>query len=98
MGCYYAMPATGGYGLSGTPDFLVCYQGAFAAIECKAGKNKPQGKAGKDNLQGKAGKTRERCKYDGKCRRINTEHWSRFRLGKYYVDLRASSPSTPSTR
>ena len=41
MGCYYAMPATGGYGLSGTPDFLVCYRGAFAAIECKAGKNKP---------------------------------------------------------
>lgn len=41
MGAYYAMPATGGYGLSGTPDFLVCYRGMFVAIECKAGGNKP---------------------------------------------------------
>jgi hypothetical protein len=41
MGCYYAMPATGGYGLSGTPDFLVCYRGRFVGIECKAGKNVP---------------------------------------------------------
>lgn len=41
MGAYYAMPATGGYGLSGTPDFLVCYRGRFVAIECKAGKNRP---------------------------------------------------------
>ena len=41
MGAYYAMPATGGYGLSGTPDFLVCYRGRFVGIECKAGKNKP---------------------------------------------------------
>jgi hypothetical protein len=41
MGAYYAMPATGGYGLSGTPDFLICYRGMFVAIECKAGGNKP---------------------------------------------------------
>lgn len=41
MGAYYAMPATGGYGLSGTPDFLICYRGRFAAIECKANGNKP---------------------------------------------------------
>jgi Holliday junction resolvase len=41
MGCYYAMPATGGYGLSGTPDFLICYRGMFVAIECKANGNKP---------------------------------------------------------
>ncbi len=41
MGAYYAMPATGGYGLSGTPDFLICYRGMFAAIECKAKGNKP---------------------------------------------------------
>ena len=41
MGAYYAMPATGGYGLSGTPDFLVCYRGRFVGIECKAGKNRP---------------------------------------------------------
>ena len=30
------MPMTGGYGNSGVPDFLVCYRGAFVAIECKA--------------------------------------------------------------
>lgn len=41
MGAYYAMPATGGYGLSGTPDFLICYRGMFVAIECKANGNKP---------------------------------------------------------
>lgn len=41
IGAYYAMPATGGYGLSGTPDFLICYRGAFVAIECKANGNKP---------------------------------------------------------
>lgn len=40
-GAYYAMPATGGYGLSGTPDFLVCLKGKFIAIECKANGNKP---------------------------------------------------------
>ena len=36
LGAYYAMPMTGGYGNSGVPDFLVCYRGAFVAIECKA--------------------------------------------------------------
>jgi hypothetical protein len=41
MGAYYAMPQSGGYGNSGTPDFLVCYQGAFVGIECKANGNKP---------------------------------------------------------
>lgn len=41
LGAYYAMPATGGYGLSGTPDFLVCYKGEFIGIECKANGNKP---------------------------------------------------------
>ena len=41
VGAYYAMPATGGYGLSGTPDFLVCLRGEFIAIECKAKNNKP---------------------------------------------------------
>lgn len=41
MGCYYVMPATGGYGLSGTPDFLICHRGMFVAIECKAGGKKP---------------------------------------------------------
>lgn len=41
IGAYYAMPATGGYGLSGTPDFLVCWRGQFVALECKANGNKP---------------------------------------------------------
>ena len=41
MKAYYAMPQTGGFGNSGTPDFLVCYQGAFFGIECKANGNKP---------------------------------------------------------
>jgi len=39
LGAYYAMPATGGYGRSGVPDFLVCYQGMFIGLECKAGGN-----------------------------------------------------------
>jgi Holliday junction resolvase len=37
-GVYYFMPATGGYGRSGIPDFICCYNGKFMAIECKAGK------------------------------------------------------------
>jgi len=41
MGAYYAMPMGTGFGNSGVPDFLVCYQGAFFGIECKAGGNKP---------------------------------------------------------
>jgi hypothetical protein len=40
MGAYYAMPVTGGYGMSGVPDFLVCYNGLFIGLECKAGKGK----------------------------------------------------------
>lgn len=41
LGAYYVMPVTGGYGNSGAPDFLVCLQGRFIGIECKAGGNKP---------------------------------------------------------
>jgi hypothetical protein len=41
MGAYYAMPATGGYGSSGVPDFLICYEGRFIGIECKANGNTP---------------------------------------------------------
>ena len=41
LGAYYAMPATGGYGSSGVPDFLVCYRGKFIGIECKANGNNP---------------------------------------------------------
>tara|TARA_R110000822_G_scaffold36783_4_gene103356 strand:+ start:877 stop:1158 length:282 start_codon:yes stop_codon:yes gene_type:complete len=37
---YYAMPATGGYGNSGAPDFLCCAKGKFIGIEAKAGKGK----------------------------------------------------------
>ena len=40
-GAYYFFPATGGYGRSGVPDIVCCYRGAFFAIECKAGNNKP---------------------------------------------------------
>ena len=40
-GVYYAMPVTGGFGNSGVPDFLICAQGVFAAIECKANGGKP---------------------------------------------------------
>jgi len=36
---YYFMPATGGYGRSGVPDFICCAKGKFLAIEAKAGGN-----------------------------------------------------------
>jgi len=35
---YYAMPVSNGMGRHGVPDFLVCHQGRFIAIEAKAGK------------------------------------------------------------
>lgn len=38
---YYFYPVTGGYGMSGVPDIVACYNGCFFGIECKAGKNKP---------------------------------------------------------
>ena len=41
LGCYYTMPVTGGNGSSGAPDFLVCHEGRFIGIECKANGNKP---------------------------------------------------------
>ena len=40
-GAYYFFPATGGFGRSGVPDIVCCYNGLFLAIECKAGSNKP---------------------------------------------------------
>ena len=40
-GVYYFFPATGGYGRSGVPDIVCCYNSQFLAIECKAGNNKP---------------------------------------------------------
>jgi Holliday junction resolvase len=41
LGAYHFYPVTGGYGASGVPDIVGCYQGKFFGIECKAGKNKP---------------------------------------------------------
>jgi len=41
LSAYYFYPVTGGYGRSGVPDIVGCYNGRFFAIECKAGKNKP---------------------------------------------------------
>lgn len=41
VGAYYAMPMGTGFGNSGVPDFLVCSQGKFFGIECKANGNKP---------------------------------------------------------
>ena len=40
-GAYYAMPIGSVYGNSGVPDFLICMQGRFIAVEAKAGTNKP---------------------------------------------------------
>lgn len=40
-GAYYFYPVTGGFGRSGVPDIVVCFNGQFLGIECKAGKNKP---------------------------------------------------------
>ena len=41
LGAYYFYPVTGGYGSSGVPDIVGCYNGKFFGIECKAGNNKP---------------------------------------------------------
>lgn len=38
---YYFFPATHGFGRSGVPDIICCFNSLFLAIECKAGKNKP---------------------------------------------------------
>ena len=40
FGAYYFYPVAGGYGASGVPDIVGCYNGKFFAIECKAGKGK----------------------------------------------------------
>lgn len=41
LGAYYFSPVTGGFGGSGVPDIVGCYNGMFFGIECKAGYNKP---------------------------------------------------------
>lgn len=41
LGAYYFFPVTGGYGSSGVPDIVGCFNGRFFGIECKANGNKP---------------------------------------------------------
>jgi hypothetical protein len=41
LGAVYFYPVSGGFGTSGVSDIIVCFDGAFIAIECKAGNNKP---------------------------------------------------------
>ena len=41
LGAYYFYPMTHGYGKSGVPDIVGCYNGKFFGIECKAKGNKP---------------------------------------------------------
>lgn len=35
-GAYYFYPVTGGFGASGVPDIIACYNGRFLGIEVKA--------------------------------------------------------------
>jgi Holliday junction resolvase len=37
---YHFFPATHGFGRSGVPDIICCYNSLFMGIECKAGKGK----------------------------------------------------------
>ena len=37
---YYFFPATHGFGRSGVPDIICCFDGEFLALEIKAGKGK----------------------------------------------------------
>lgn len=41
IGAYYFFPATHGYGRSGVPDVVGCYEGTFFGIEVKAEGKKP---------------------------------------------------------
>ena len=41
LGAYYFSPVTGGFGRSGVPDIVACYNSKFIGIECKAANNKP---------------------------------------------------------
>lgn len=38
---YYTMPVMTGMATNGTPDFAICYQGRYLAIEAKAGDGAP---------------------------------------------------------
>lgn len=54
VGAYYFYPVTGGYGVSGVPDIVGCYNGKFFAVECKAGKGKTTALQDKNIAQIKA--------------------------------------------
>jgi hypothetical protein len=41
MGMYHFPAFSGGYGRSGVPDDIACYQGCFVAVEYKAKGGKP---------------------------------------------------------
>lgn len=41
MGMYHFPAFSGGYGRSGVPDDIACYQGCFVAVEYKANGGKP---------------------------------------------------------
>lgn len=41
LNIYYVMAVTGGFGNSGSPDFVCCFKGRFISIECKANGNRP---------------------------------------------------------
>lgn len=40
FGIYYFKPPANGFGRSGIPDIIMCANGKFGAVECKAGKGK----------------------------------------------------------
>jgi hypothetical protein len=40
LGAWWFMPVQTGYGVQGIPDFIVCLNGKFIAIETKFGNNK----------------------------------------------------------
>lgn len=54
VGAYYFYPVTGGYGVSGVPDIVGCYNGKFFAVECKAGRGKTTALQDKNIAQIKA--------------------------------------------
>lgn len=41
IGAYIVKPRSGGFGASGAPDFVCCWQGRFFSIEVKREKKKP---------------------------------------------------------
>lgn len=40
LGIYHFMPPANGFGRAGIPDIIMCGNGKFGAIECKAGRGK----------------------------------------------------------